>query len=105
MGRRFNIGDVCRIRDWDDMEREFGRTTTGNIDCRFVFTREMKYLCGKKFTIKDCDKDEVYSSEEDIEIGFSISADMLEYYYPEREDDDSISLTEYDIIQILKMKV
>ena len=52
----FNIGDVCRIRQWDDMVAEFGTLNpygdTSYINVPGLFTPEMRYLCGMTFTIK-----------------------------------------------------
>lgn len=48
----FKSGDVVRIRDWDDMVEEFG-IEYGEIKCDARFTEEMRYLCGKEFTVGD----------------------------------------------------
>lgn len=80
--RVFYPGDVCRIREWDDMAEEFGEDEELNeILCEFTFTDAMRYLCGKTFTVKRVSGGQ-YFSEEHIETGYlrtySISADMLE---------------------------
>lgn len=93
MERIFKVGDVCRIREWDDMAAEFG-LNWGDICCQFCFTREMKYLCGKIFTIKEIIDDIYYRSVEGIELAadhffYSISADMLQHIVsPELNDED-----------------
>ena len=46
-----HIGDVLRIRQWDDMAKEFGVNDYGSIPCRCAFTEDMCYLCGEKFTV------------------------------------------------------
>lgn len=80
----FNIGDECRIRSWESMEAEFGLDQWGDIACKFSFTAEMKYLCGKKFTVSRITEIFKYHSREGIESGahngrdYLISADMLE---------------------------
>lgn len=51
--RDFKVGDVVRIRQWDDMEKEFGFGCDGDINCDGSFVVEMKNLCGRKCTIKD----------------------------------------------------
>ena len=52
--KRYKIGDVVRIRQWDDMAREFGTTIHGSIACRsWYFVKEMKKYCGKKLRIID----------------------------------------------------
>lgn len=77
--RKFNIGDVCRIREWDDMAEEFGVDEEDDdvIECEYKFIADMRYLCGERFTIKRRDYTRFYS-EEGLEGDYSISADMLE---------------------------
>lgn len=48
----FKVGDRVIIRDWDDMEREYGLNPNGNIRCKSTFTTEMKKFCGKVAQIK-----------------------------------------------------
>lgn len=79
-------GDRLRIRQWDDMEFEFGSYGTGTIMCMFGFAKDMRYLCGRPFTIKAREEDHGnYLSEEREEFRpdapggrWKISADMLE---------------------------
>lgn len=80
MKREFKVGDICRIREWDDMFAEFGGDNEC-IDCDFSFTSGMKYLCGKTFTIAEMyarDSGTLCVSKERVEDGYSISTDMLE---------------------------
>lgn len=46
--REFKEGDIVKIRQWDDMEEEFGTGLYGDIDCMCIFTKEMKMLCGRE---------------------------------------------------------
>lgn len=90
------VGDVLRIRQWEDMKCEFGADKFDSInidDDNESFVAEMRYLCGKKFTVKEIGKanDRIrFVSKEGIEIEarndcrWSISAGMLE-----RELDDN----------------
>lgn len=41
---------ICNIqfKSWDEMVQEYG-IIDGIIPCRFTFTSEMRYLCGKTF--------------------------------------------------------
>lgn len=48
--REFSVGDRVRVRQWDDMAREFG-VDGDSIRCNMTFLRSMKDLCGKEFTI------------------------------------------------------
>lgn len=48
----FKVGDRVRIRDWDDMEREYGTDSDGDIKVPdILFTRCMRHLCGRYATI------------------------------------------------------
>ena len=47
-----HVGDVLRIRDWDDMLNEYGPDGFGGICTPKAFAKEMRYLCGKIITIK-----------------------------------------------------
>lgn len=105
-----HIGDVLRIRQWDDMANEFGVNALGSIDCRCCFTTEMIHMCGKQFTVSNIYEDygeTIYNSMEGVEYDldgiefdeddtWDISADMLEPYIEEKEwevaDDEEIKL-------------
>lgn len=55
----FEVGDKVRIRDWDDMERQYGLNMNGSIKGPInVFSKGMEEYCGKCFVISDivCDK-------------------------------------------------
>lgn len=47
----YNVRDEVTIRQWDDMESEFGLNRWGKIAVPESFTEEMKRYCGKTFTI------------------------------------------------------
>lgn len=49
----FQVGDVVRVRSWDDMKDEFGLDADGNINCRFYFTRAMQKMCGKLYHVSE----------------------------------------------------
>lgn len=57
---KYKVGDKVRVREWDDMEREFGLTVEGDINCceSYDFIETMKNLCGKELEVcqvkKDC---------------------------------------------------
>lgn len=52
----FEVGDRVIIRDWDDMEKEFGINFPGSIQCRCGFTKDMEKLCGEVAQIKGFDR-------------------------------------------------
>lgn len=74
---KFEVGDVLRVRSWEDMEQKFGLNNSTSISCEFYFTSGMKYMCGKEFVVREIVNDEYYS-ESRIEGGYHISSDMLE---------------------------
>ena len=47
---RYKVGDKVRVREWDDMEKEFG-SDEEKILCTCCFMGGMKPLCGKVFTV------------------------------------------------------
>ena len=47
----YNIGDKVTIRQWDDMESEFGLNELGNIKVPKIFTESMKKYCGQTLPI------------------------------------------------------
>lgn len=79
---KFKIGELVRIRQWDDMEKEFGTRATGSVDCKCHFTREMKPLCGKYAEIKDLRVDGIvflrfFNCDDSVE-NWNYSTDMIE---------------------------
>ena len=53
----FKVGDVVRIRSWEDMENEYGlkKDSYGEktIPCLYSFTDRMKIFCNEKAKIID----------------------------------------------------
>ena len=50
---KYKVGDKVRVREWDDMEKEFGLDEYGGIVvCGFSFDINMKELCGKEFVVE-----------------------------------------------------
>lgn len=97
-----HIGDVLRIRQWDDMVDEFGLNSYGYIECSGVFATNMKYLCGKQFTVSSIEYGTYYSDErvERNSLGrmiWRITADMLE----PSEEDSLEDITDEELIKLL----
>lgn len=45
---KFSVGDIVRIRNWDDMKTEFGeRGTHDCVSAPFGFVHEMRKYCGR----------------------------------------------------------
>lgn len=77
-----HVGDVLRIRQWDDMAEEFGLSPDCEIMCAYTFTEEMRELCGRTFTVTAVHEyssaPRKYEAEEPDFDHWLISADMLE---------------------------
>ena len=78
---KFKVGELVRIRQWDDMVKEFGTKSTGSVNCKCSFTVTMKPLCGKYAEIKNILIDDIvhlrfFNCEE--ETCWSYSTDMIE---------------------------
>ena len=85
---QYEIGDIVIIREWDDMADEFG-TTDGDIQCEYVFTHDMRHLCGNAYRIISATKfgnRHVYTLDENE--GWSISNDMILGLYEENISGD-----------------
>jgi len=79
----FKVGDRVRIRQWDDMEREFGTDSSSrcSICTRTGFVLSMSNLCGTEATINSIDGDEVELtnfSAIDCDTNWVFDIDMFE---------------------------
>lgn len=52
------VGNRVKIRDWDDMEEEFGLDSWGHINMPLCFNPAMKTFCGKIVVITRVDEDD-----------------------------------------------
>ena len=79
---KFKVGDRVRIRQWDDMEKEFGLDSGGFIKCNGSFLRSMRVLCGKEFVISELTDPIIYSKTalkvSGLETDWTITTDMIE---------------------------
>lgn len=88
----FQVGDVVRIRDYEDMKSEFGTIGISNdIDCASRFIEQMKYLCGFTFYISNLFDNIV----EGHRTTWTISTDMIELVRRDGEIVQSEELSEY----------
>lgn len=78
-GEVYEIGELVRFREWEDMEREFGLDGCGDISCPATFTTEMRNLCGVAFCVQDRDSyDGDYTRYHGHNTRWSVSGAMLE---------------------------
>ena len=101
MKREFHVGDLVRIRDWDDMEIEFGLNDFGSIACRFSFTEEMASYCGEVYTIEYIDEREHvhFAERHSLSGDYKVSFDMLELV----EDSSPDQIQDTDLMMLLEM--
>lgn len=100
MSERFmpKVGDLVKIRQFDDMVSEFGIITGSRFDyirtSTTVFSETMKNLCGLEFVISGIE--EIYKGYRlrGHDTGYIIDADMVEPIEKEDEefDEEGISL-------------
>ena len=80
MKNKFKVGDRVRIRQWDDMVKEFGLTVDGHIPftktCCTTFMDDMKYLCGRTATITSIN----YKTEE-VNLDFDDKSGDTGWYF------------------------
>lgn len=74
-------GNIIKIRQWDDMEEEYGLVGIGSINCECTFTDNMRNLCGSEIKInekmvEDFKKYKYFFADSKA---YSISTDMIEY--------------------------
>ena len=79
---KFKVGELVRIRQWDDMVKEFGTRSTVSVNCKCWFTVAMKPLCGKYAEItkiRDDGKVELrfFNCDDSVE-NWNYSTDMIE---------------------------
>lgn len=67
------VGDKLRVRDWEDMEREFGLDRDGDIKCTPFFVEEMRKFCGKVVNVNYVAYDKY---DEKLKIGIREDNDM-----------------------------
>lgn len=83
------VGGRVRIRDWDDMEREFGLNGLGVIRCENMFTLGMRRLCGREGIVTTIRPGVVETDIPDVSP-YTLSANMLERLQPPHKKDGNI---------------
>ena len=82
----YNIGDIVRVRKWDDMVDEYSLEVV-KTQIPFGFTKEMRKLCGKKYKITKKYFNrwyKTYGYQLDTLV-FSFSYHMIKPYYKKPE--------------------
>ena len=76
-------GNIVKVRQWDDMKREFGLALDGAIDCFKKFTRNMREYCGETIRITENMEKKFNEYGYFYYEGSMFSTDMLEPYEEE----------------------
>ena len=73
-------GNIIKIRQWDDMEEEYGLIGIDSINCECAFTDNMRNLCGSEIKINEkmVEDFKKYKYFFDDSKTYSISTDMIE---------------------------
>lgn len=77
---KFKVGELVRIRQWDDMAKEFGVDDDGSIMCHCNFTEGMRPLCGKYAEIVRLNGSLVelkFFNCDDLNTSWGYSTDMI----------------------------
>lgn len=86
--KEFKVGDRVQIREWEDMEKEFGKVFN-EINTRYLFTSEMTHLCGRTATISKINGEKIQLkdwSDSSGDLSWSFSTDMIKYVEITRDD-------------------
>ena len=78
----YQVGDQVTIRQWDDMESEFGLNEYGEIKVPKTFTMYMKKYCGQTFTIVRITHSPDFDSYYFGGIPATFTSPMFEQSYP-----------------------
>lgn len=99
---QFCAGDLVEFKSLDEMIEEYGEDCEGMPKVQFGFSRNMTYLCGQVFHIKEIIGNCRVISEEGVEnfrTGFtnswSISTDMIKPYV---EPDNVIDVSAWESV-------
>lgn len=79
----YKVEDKVKIREWDDMAKEFGIGELGSIKCKCSFTAPMRKYCGKVGVIRNTNESEICGIIYELEFGnespyWGFSDDMFE---------------------------
>lgn len=97
MNMGYKVGDKIKIKEWDDMEKEFGLDFYGDIKCKCTFVKNMKKYCGKTLEISEITLSGNYIVEESF---FTFSDDMI--VKEDKMDNFKIKVTKKDLDAVLK---
>ena len=92
-GSVIKVGNKIRIREFDDMEKQYGYRYVGDVKVINVFmsfTEDMKKICGDVINIDEEIEKNYEKRGYFYYQGFSISTDMLEPYVISKEEKEDL---------------
>ena len=95
---KYKVGDKVRVRQWDDMVKEFGVWARAIDTTECSFDEGMRLYCGTIVTIKEVKNNDSYYIEEDNEDWYWTD-EMFEPYkvsIPSQTDFININKDAYD---------
>lgn len=104
MKNKFKVGDRVRIRQWDDMVKEFGLIDGWRIPftktCGTTFVDDMKYLCGRTATITSVNYD-----TEEVDLDFDDNSGDTNWYFYLGAIEGEKSMDKQERIKELKKQI
>lgn len=98
---KYKVGDKVRVRQWDDMAKEFG-VNNGNIPINgCLFVKEMKQYCGRTYEVYDKSLYYILATENEV-LEWCFTDSMLEDVNSLSYTPDSSTLETEDTIWKLK---
>lgn len=98
---KYKVGDKVRVRQWDDMAKEFG-VNNGNIPINgCLFVKEMKQYCGRTYEVYDTSLYYILATENEV-LEWCFADSMLEDVNSLSYTPDSSTLETEDTIWKLK---
>lgn len=98
---KYRVGDKVRVRQWDDMAKEFG-VNNGNIPINgCLFVKEMKQYCGRTYEVYDTSLYYILATENEV-LEWCFADSMLEDVNSLSYTPDSSTLETEDTIWKLK---
>lgn len=85
---KFKVGDVVKVKSWEEMEEEYGLDENGWIDVPYSFTSQMEEYFGNReatYTVKKVIGIEANIVVVDEDISFTLTEEMLRFADEEEE--------------------
>ena len=99
---KFKVGDVVKVKSWEEMEEEYGLDENGWIDVPYSFTSQMEEYFGNReatYTVKKVIGIEANIVVVDEVMPFTLSEEMLRFAdEEEKEAEERNPLIDFDLL-------